>query len=80
MFAITAEREVVCTTTDLVNAFSALIAVHYTFDFTYVPKARNTLTFIQKVILNMGDGTSFAAFVLPIFKKFKQVAVIAFRI
>lgn len=57
-FQVVAEKEVVCTTTDLVTAFSVLMAIHYTFDFVYAKKARNSLSFIQKVIINMSDETA----------------------
>ena len=52
-FTISAENEVICTTNDLISAVSLLMLVHYNFNLAYNNKMVNTLTFIQKVLMNI---------------------------
>lgn len=51
-----AEKELVCTTDDFLQAVCVLMVAHYVFNMTYHPKLNNTLTFLQKVIMNIKDG------------------------
>ena len=57
-YSIIAEGEIVCKTADFVSAVCLLMCVHYVFNFAYNKKVLNTLTFIQKIILNITDETA----------------------
>nr|XP_054748301.1 uncharacterized protein LOC129253889 [Lytechinus pictus] len=56
-FAIVAEGEVVAQTSDVLKAVCIVMAVHYVFNMSYHPKLNASLTFIQKVIMNMKDSS-----------------------
>lgn len=44
------------TTDDFLQAVCVLMVAHYVFNMTYHPKLKNTLTFLQKLIMNIKDG------------------------
>jgi len=52
-FTILVENEVVCNAGDLISAVALLMLVHYNFNLAYHKKHMNTLTFIQKVLMNI---------------------------
>ncbi|XP_072016020.1 uncharacterized protein [Amphiura filiformis] len=54
-FKVVAEGQVVCCVPDFIGAVKRLMAVHYVFNLQYDKKVTSTLTFIQKVLLNMQD-------------------------
>ena len=55
-YEVIAEQELVCSSEDFIRALCVLMVAHYVFNMTYHPKLNSTLTFLQKVIMNIKDG------------------------
>jgi len=55
-FRVHVEGSVICETPDFIFAFMVLFASFYAFNLSYPPKLNGTLTFIQKFVLDIGDG------------------------
>jgi hypothetical protein len=51
------ERVVLCNTNSFAKAIALLLASYYIFNLAYPSKGVATLTFIQKCILNLHDGS-----------------------
>jgi len=56
-FGVIVEGTEVCHTDNLSQAVCLLMAAHYVFNLEYNKKVVNTLSFLQKVILNVSDDT-----------------------
>ena len=56
-FSIIVEGETICETEDILSAMCLLMCVHYVFNLVYSKKAANTMTFLQRVVLNITDDT-----------------------
>ncbi len=55
VFEIVAEGVTVAVTNELLKAVCCLISVHYVFNMAYGKGTTPTLTFIQKVLMNLQD-------------------------
>lgn len=56
-FSIRLEKQEVCNTKSLVRAFLLLTCVYYVFNLKYMKGTTSTLHFLQRVLLDIDDGT-----------------------
>ena len=55
-YTITADGEVIGETKDFIDAVKVLICTYYNFNVAYPTKACASLTFIQKMVMNLQDS------------------------
>ena len=55
VFEVHAEGELVCEPVDLLEAIECLIIAYFLLNIKYPPSALNSLTFFQKVLLNVEE-------------------------
>lgn len=68
-FSIFADGEIVCRTTSLMKASRLLMATFYIFNYVYPKSSVSTLTFYQKIFLDLQDDAKKNTKVINLFTK-----------
>lgn len=73
-FKIIVEANEVCITTTLSRAIACYLATFYVFHLSYIPSLEKTISFIQKFILGIQDGSTTAKPLLTLASRLSKMS------